>query len=297
MLDRGNFRTVFFKPTFRLARGKTSPIADILREYGIWDIRCKQKFIPDKMFYMSHKNTAVLLRALFSGDGTVFLSGNDKNHRSGLQISYSSASDKLIEGVQQLLLKIGIVSFVTKLKNKKGQCWNNLYIPGKANIEMFIDKVGFINKRKNDILLNGWDLTKDKKAGWTTYSYNKERTICFIPIKSITSIGNQEVYDIEVDSVHNFVANNIIVHNSIEQDSDMVIFIYRQSYYFKDEELEIKGINPDESELLVEKHRNGVTGAVQTRFIKALMRFEDFYQEQDIGDIPTNIDDKQELPF
>ncbi len=36
----------------------------------------------------------------------------------------------------------------------------------------------------------------------------------FVPVKEITYAGKELVYDIEVDGVHNFVANGIIVHNS-----------------------------------------------------------------------------------
>ena len=50
-------------------------------------------------------------------------------------------------------------------------------------------------------------------------------------IISIRSLGVQDVYDITVDSAHNFVANDFVTHNSIEQDADMVMFLYRPEYY------------------------------------------------------------------
>jgi replicative DNA helicase len=41
-------------------------------------------------------------------------------------------------------------------------------------------------------------------------------------ITSIVPLQEEDVYDATVEGVHNFVANNIVVHNSIEQDADIV---------------------------------------------------------------------------
>ena len=43
--------------------------------------------------------------------------------------------------------------------------------------------------------------------------------------------GEEAVYDLTVEDLHSFVANDIIVHNSIEAEADLVAFIYRASYY------------------------------------------------------------------
>ncbi|HLZ59429.1 MAG TPA: replicative DNA helicase [Ktedonosporobacter sp.] len=78
-----------------------------------------------------------------------------------------------------------------------------------------------------------------------------------------------EVYDLTVDKVHNFVADNIIVHNSIEQDSDIVMFIYREDVY--NPETERKNI----ADIIVAKHRNGPVGEVSLFFQASQTRFCD----------------------
>ncbi len=58
---------------------------------------------------------------------------------------------------------------------------------------------------------------------------------------------------------------------SIEQDADVVAFIYREDYYKETEEN--KGI----AELIVAKQRNGPTGTVKLAFLKEFTRFENYF--------------------
>jgi replicative DNA helicase len=88
-------------------------------------------------------------------------------------------------------------------------------------------------------------------------------------IISIEPGGEAEVYDLTVEGLHNFVANDFTVHNSIEQDADIVMFIYREELYDKDTDK--KGI----AELHIAKHRNGPIGVVPMRFDAATTRFQD----------------------
>jgi replicative DNA helicase len=88
------------------------------------------------------------------------------------------------------------------------------------------------------------------------------------PIESIEPDGVEDVYDLTVEGLHNFVAEDIIVHNSIEQDSDVVVFIYRESKY-NDE------ADPSEADLIVAKHRNGPTADVPVVFLEQYPRFVD----------------------
>lgn len=60
---------------------------------------------------------------------------------------------------------------------------------------------------------------------------------------------------------------------SIEQDADVVAFIYREEYYKPGEE------NAGVAEILVSKQRNGPTGTVKLAFLKEFTRFENYYGE------------------
>ncbi|MBX3082036.1 MAG: replicative DNA helicase [Anaerolineae bacterium] len=87
-------------------------------------------------------------------------------------------------------------------------------------------------------------------------------------IESITEDGSAEVFDLTVPAHSNFCAENIIVHNSIEQDADIVMFIYRDDLYNAASE------TPNQAEILVSKHRNGPTGVINLYFQKELTQFK-----------------------
>jgi replicative DNA helicase len=61
---------------------------------------------------------------------------------------------------------------------------------------------------------------------------------------------------------------------SIEQDADVVAFIFREEVY-KPDEPELEGI----AEILVRKQRNGPTGTVKLAFLKSSTRFESMLQD------------------
>ena len=88
-------------------------------------------------------------------------------------------------------------------------------------------------------------------------------------IVAIEALGPQPVYDATVKDTHNFVANGINLHNSIEQDSDMVILLHREDAY------ERESPRAGEADLVVAKHRNGPTATVTVAFQGHYSRFVD----------------------
>ncbi len=67
---------------------------------------------------------------------------------------------------------------------------------------------------------------------------------------------------------------------SIEQDADIVAFLYREDYYKK--ELERKDQTSD-IEFIIAKHRNGAVGTVPLRFKKDISKFFTIYDEGNGG--------------
>jgi replicative DNA helicase len=88
-------------------------------------------------------------------------------------------------------------------------------------------------------------------------------------IKAIEAIGEQDVFDATVLGHHNFIANGIAVHNSIEQDADVVILLHRDDYYDKESP------RAGEADFIVAKHRNGPTDTVTVAAQLHLSRFVD----------------------
>jgi replicative DNA helicase len=103
--------------------------------------------------------------------------------------------------------------------------------------------------------------------------------VCWDSIASIEPVGTEEVFDLTVPGPHNFVANDFIVHNSIEQDADVVAFIFREEVY-KPEDPELEGV----AEIIIRKQRNGPTGTLKMAFLKSSTRFESLAQ----GAVPSD---------
>ena len=86
-------------------------------------------------------------------------------------------------------------------------------------------------------------------------------------IVEITSIGMHDVYDGTVIGTHNFVANGTSVHNSLEQDADMVILLHRPDAFERDDP------RGGEADLILGKHRNGPTKTITVAHQLHLSRF------------------------
>jgi replicative DNA helicase len=87
-------------------------------------------------------------------------------------------------------------------------------------------------------------------------------------IVDITALGVQPVFDATVEPTHNFLANGIVAHNSLEQDADVVMFLYRDEVYNTE--------SPDKgsAEVIIAKHRSGPIGTRRLVFLGQYTRFD-----------------------
>ena len=100
-----------------------------------------------------------------------------------------------------------------------------------------------------------------------------------IPIIALSQLSRAP----ESRSDHRPIMSDLRESGAIEQDADIVLFIFRKFVYSKDEE--DKGI----AELIVSKHRNGPTGVVKLSFIDDYAKFENYDFIHD-GDFDPNED-------
>ncbi len=100
-----------------------------------------------------------------------------------------------------------------------------------------------------------------------------------VPVLAVSQLSRA----VEWRASHRPQLSDLRDSGSIEQDADVVMFIYRDEYYATKEEWQQE--HPDEkypppAEIIVAKHRNGPTGQINLRFLPKIARFENIATEE-----------------
>jgi replicative DNA helicase len=278
--------------------GNRNPVeawADSLQLFGR---RSDEKFVPEAVFGLPKSQIALFLRHLWATDGSVW-TGPAQG-----RVYYSSTSRRLVDDVARLLWRFGIQSRA-KMVPEDGY---HLYIDGVGDQEAFCRVIGvhgqlgvtadLLHQRLLDARANTnldtipqavWERVRDVLAERTeTGPTGRGRIaraaavlednelemlatndVTWDEIVAIEPDGIETVYDATVAGAHNFIANGIAVHNSIEQDADVVILLHRDDYYDKESP------RAGEADFIVAKHRNGPTDTITVAAQLHLSRFVD----------------------
>ena len=187
---------------FSWVSSKQQFIQNIQNNYGLMAHTAHYKEIPDKIKKAKPHQQASFLSGLFSADGNVFIT--DKNDRVRFNINLSSSSKPLLDDVQNMLKCFSIESRIVfgDVKNRKNQ-QGKISIENKDSVSNFYKYINFVLcKEKQQTLEYGMKTIK-----------KKEMFTEFTKIKSITYVGKQTVYDLNIPNTHNFVAEGFVVHN------------------------------------------------------------------------------------
>ncbi|HEX5421625.1 MAG TPA: replicative DNA helicase [Gammaproteobacteria bacterium] len=106
-------------------------------------------------------------------------------------------------------------------------------------------------------------------AAWAESDLFWDRVTAVIPD------GDEDVFDLTVPGLENWLADGIVTHNSgaIEQDADLIVFIYREEVYEPDTPR--KGI----ADIIIGKQRNGPIGEFHLTFLGEFTKFENLVAE------------------
>jgi replicative DNA helicase len=94
-------------------------------------------------------------------------------------------------------------------------------------------------------------------------------------VVAVSADGEEDVFDLTVPGPANWLADGIVTHNSgaIEQDADLIVFIYREEVYEPDTPR--KGI----ADIIIGKQRNGPIGEFRLTFLGEFTKFENLVAE------------------
>jgi replicative DNA helicase len=311
---------------FPLTHGRRNPIAAWWDQLGLHDCRSWAKFVPDAVFGLPRDQIGLFLRHLWSTDGSLNIRSNGQ-----VGLYYASSSRRLVEGIQQLLLRFEIQSRISEVPQRRSPRPSfHLRIDGSTHQRRFLSDIGVHGSRGDRIpavmellahrvanpnvdtvpfavrsrivdAMVREDMTQRALAAALGEDYcgsyllssqrrpresSRERLarmaeilrdkrlaelatsdVLWDRVVAIEPIGERAVFDATVSGTHNFVANGIIAHNSLEQDADIVMFLYRDEVY-----------NPDSqdrgtAEVIVAKHRNGPVGKVRLAWLDHYTKF------------------------
>lgn len=173
-----------------------------------------EKAIPDFVFQLNRRQMALFLSRLFTTGGRV----------SDREIGYCMTSKELALGVQHLLLRFGIASY---FRSENSKCYQ-LRIGGYENIKKFAEE---IMSGKEDSVQRLVEQLAKRESAEKEVALKANSEIVWEEIKSIEYLGRYQTYDLTVPVTHNFVANDIIVHNTETMVVDALHKVYTMPHY------------------------------------------------------------------
>ena len=188
-------------------------------------------------------------------------------------------------------LNFSYENYITKIRKKKSiYCWTgnfltkqkilHIKLTGQKPIYKLESNLGWsalitsnhkvlTNKgwKKLDQLLQNNFISAKLLIGFKSLNPTSKSKITWEKINKIRYHGLAPVYDLEVSKYANYLNNHLIIHNSIEQDADVVVMLYREDYYNKET------AEKNRIELIIAKHRNGPVGSTKLVFDPKYLRF------------------------
>jgi replicative DNA helicase len=270
---------------------------------GIDVVPADQRRLPTDIAFFPKRQIALFVQSLWALDGEVRVSPNEEGGRIVLR----ARSRQLVDDIALLLLRFGISSRVSRSHlnwaldilgvDDQRRFLQEIAVSGSAS-DAERELLSIVRSRRDRAAVAARDAVGAETADGGPYglgsadiadeliddgAFDLERAaellagldldleasndVLWDEVVSVEQDGVEEVFDATVAGGHNFIANGIAVHNSIEQDSDVVILLHREEAY------ERESPRAGEADLIVAKHRNGPTDTIVLAFQGHYSRF------------------------
>jgi len=203
----------------RLDCRRTRLYGEFLREFvQRWDLltRGAEMTVPGHLYTAPLPVVAAYLRSIFQAEGFV------SPRQASTIVEVDMISERLIRGMQQLLLRFGIysrVGFKRDARADRHGCWT-LRIQSACDRRLFADAIGFIDPVKAEKLEQSFD-----KPGLAARETKR------LQIGRIEELGDMPVYDIQTESGE-YLSGNIRVHNcfilAVDDTMESILEWYRE---------------------------------------------------------------------
>jgi replicative DNA helicase len=223
-----------------------NPLTRMLRDHCLMGLRSAEKFVPDAIFGLGDDQLARFLGVMYACDGHVYCSDRLA------QIGYTTISERLARDVQHLLLRLGVVATIRTLKRPvyegTGKIAREIRITSQESLRRFceliavpgkeaaqsrvLDRLAASPRSTNTVssLLgrtrnHNWHVGARTLPGGLTAELATataspaleelaDSDIWWDEVASIEYVGVEETFDLDVPGLRNFVADDVIVHNS-----------------------------------------------------------------------------------
>lgn len=203
--DRGNrWREVEEKPEEHLV--------DFLRSIGAAGPETRESAIFNYAFRLSLGALRLFLNRCWAGDGCIYNKQDKKLGRTVSSLTLAGGDPETLRIVRLLLKKIGVWASHIYLDND-GNKGCVISIGRSSDIRQFFEEIGPIYGKERASTIAMAQVAATLNSGSNIRKRRRFSRHARTRVVSIEKIGAHRVFDITVDTRHNFVSNGVVVHN------------------------------------------------------------------------------------